>query len=339
MNRALARSIALPILALSISPLSFANPLAEAQTASNPQGPLTPFLDAQIFAPGIISGPANDGSPAFSPDGLQLFFTRSAAHWTVILESHFVGGAWTRPVVAPFSGQWPDSSPAWSPDGKYVVFESIRPKDNATNTTSSGSAPLHLVSNLWRVDRTANGWSEPIRLPDAVNISGNIWKPSVAANGDLYITVIGPGTAKSIYVSEFKNGAYQPATLLPFSDGAKLDVDPEVAPDESFLVFSSAGRVEEGDSHERLFLVKRQGDHWGTPTLIRYRDDVTRYGPSTDNDPKLGRDGVTLYFSSDRTVVTHFPRTRPQAEEDLKRLDQWDNSNTNIWSISLKGLL
>jgi hypothetical protein len=194
------------------------------------------------------------------------------------------------------------------------------------------------VSNLWRVDRTASGWSAPVRLPDTVNISGSIWKPSIAANGNLYITVIGPETAKSIYMSEFKNGEYQLAKLLPFSDGAKLDVDPEIAPDESFMVFCSAGRVD-GDQHDRLFLVKRQGDGWGTPTLIRYEDDVTKYGPSTDDEPKLGRDGHTLYFSSDRTLIAHFPRTKPQAEADLERLNQWDNSNSNVWSISLKDLL
>ncbi len=300
------------------------------QTASLPT--------VQLFAPGVISGPANDGSPAFSPDGKTLFFTRYAAHWSVILESHLIDGEWSEPVVAPFSGQWPDSSPAWSADGKYIVFVSTRPKTPLKELPKPGEPIPGIVSNLWRVDRASTGWSEPVRLPDEVNISGAIFKPSVAANGDVFITVIGPGTAKSIYVSLWRNGSYQRATLLPFSDGSKLDVDPEVAPDESFLVFSSGGRVD-GDSHERLFLVKREGDHWGAPTMIRYQNDVTRYGASTDNEPKLGRDGVTLYFSSDRTEATHFPRTKAQAEEDLKRLNRWDNSNSNVWMINLKGLI
>ena len=331
MNHLLALAVILAT--FTTAPVSSSAPAVRAGAQENAVIP-----KVEIFAPGIISGPANDGSPTFSPDGSELLFTRSATHWTVILESQLVHGVWSAPKVAAFSGEWPDSSPAWSPDGKYVVFQSTRPKNGASGATASGGTPAGLVSNLWRVDRSASGWTAPVRLPDTVNISGSIWKPSIAANGNLYITVIGPETAKSIYMAEFKNGEYQTAKLLPFSDGAKLDVDPEVAPDESFLVFSSAGRVE-GDSHDRLFLVKRQGDSWGKPTLIRYEDDVTKYGPSTDNEPKLGRDGHTLYFSSDRTPVTHFPRTTAQAEADLERLNQWDNSNSNVWSINLKGLL
>jgi dipeptidyl aminopeptidase/acylaminoacyl peptidase len=301
-----------------------------AQTATLPP--------VQLFAPGVVSGPANDGSPTFSPDGKTLFFTRYAAHWSVILESHLKNGKWSEPVVAPFSGQWPDSSPTWSPDGKYLIFVSTRPKTPLKDVPKPGEPIPGIASNLWRVDKTSAGWSEPARLPDEVNITDAIFKPSVAANGDVFLTVIGPDTAKSIYVSPLRNGSYQRATILPFSDGAKLDVDPEVAPDESFLVFSSGGRVD-GDPHERLFLVKREGDHWGSPTMIRYQNDVTKYGASTDNEPKLGRDRMTLYFSSDRTEATHFPRTRAQAETDLERLNRWDNSNSNIWMINLKGLI
>ena len=46
------------------------------------QTPLDPIVGPapEIFGPGVISGPENDGSPTFSPDGQTLYFTRSAAH-------------------------------------------------------------------------------------------------------------------------------------------------------------------------------------------------------------------------------------------------------------------
>jgi Tol biopolymer transport system component len=109
----------------------------------------------EIFAPGEISGPANDGAPTFSPDGNTLFFTRTTAQWTVIVESHKVNGHWSHPVVAPFSGEWPDSSPAMSLDGSYIVFQSTRPKVPLTDATRSkpGEPIPGIASNLWRVDR------------------------------------------------------------------------------------------------------------------------------------------------------------------------------------------
>lgn len=73
--------------------------------------------EPQVFAPGIVSAAANDGSPTFSPDGNLLFFTRSTANWGAILESHKAGGQWSKPELASFSGEWPDSSPSMSPDG------------------------------------------------------------------------------------------------------------------------------------------------------------------------------------------------------------------------------
>jgi hypothetical protein len=43
----------------------------------------------------------------------------------------------------------------------------------------------------------------------------------------------------------------------------------------------------------------------------------------------------TLYFSGDRVVPVHFPRTHEQGQKDLEPLDLWDNSNSNVWFIPL----
>ncbi len=89
----------------------------------------------EIFAPGIISGPANDGAPTFSPDGDMLYFARANNSWGFILESHKVHGKWQQPTIASFSGQWSDQQPAFSPDGNHLVFVSTRSPATATTGT------------------------------------------------------------------------------------------------------------------------------------------------------------------------------------------------------------
>jgi WD40-like Beta Propeller Repeat len=137
-------------------------PTRVATTAATPVAPGPP-VRAELFAPGIVSGPSNDGAPTFSPDGTTLLFSRGGKDWSVILESDVVDGRWGKPFIAAFSGQWLDSQPTFSPDGRCVLFVSHRPISDAPG------APL--ADNVWRVERRARSWLEAARLPDAVNVN------------------------------------------------------------------------------------------------------------------------------------------------------------------------
>lgn len=284
----------------------------------------------EIFAPGVISGPANDGAPAFTPDGRTLYFTRSGASWGFILESRQAHGRWTTPRIAPFSGQWGDQQPALAPDGSRLIFASFRPPPVDTGagaTAAPGSA-------LWQVVRVGRGWSAPVRLPATVNISPRIFKPSIAADGSLYFMArTDADKTWRLYRAPYRNGTYGNAEPLPFSDGTHTDVDPEIAPDESFLVFSSAGRAAD-DTHEHLYIVFKTAGAWGSITPVRYAGDRPK-GGADDGEAHLGRDNRTLYFTSGRTVPIDRHRTRAQAAQDFARLNAWDNSNNNVWSLSL----
>ncbi|SFL00343.1 TolB family protein [Rhodanobacter glycinis] len=314
------------VLALS---LILAGPAALA-AASTP-----PVLAApQIFAPGVVSGPANDESPAVSPDGNTMFFTRSGAGGGTIMETHRVHGHWSTPRIAPFSGTWQDLAPALSPDGSFLVYVSIRKTD---------TRPARMQVNLWRVDRIGPGWdhwSAPRRLPATVNIGNGIWKASVARDGSLYFLSIDAGKdkGKRLYVSRYVNGVYQQAQPLSFSHYGDSDVDPEIAADGSFMVFASDRRLA-GDSKDHLFIVFRQGNGWGTPQAIRYAGDDA-HGFSTDYLPHLAPDQRTLYFTSDRSApVAPYPHDAAQARAYLQRVEAWDNGNLNAWSVSLTPLL
>ena len=85
----------------------------------------------EIFAPGVISGPANDASPTFTPDGKTVYFFRSNGADYDLMVSRFNGKRWSEPQIAPFSGQWRDLEPALSPDGSFMVFASGRPTDRS----------------------------------------------------------------------------------------------------------------------------------------------------------------------------------------------------------------
>lgn len=319
---------------LKPSMLAFALTLAAAATAALAE---PPAVEAPtLFAPGSVSGPGNDWTPTFTPDGKTLYFTRSGPAWGFILESHAQGGGWSAPVIAPFSGEYPDSSATLAPDGSYIVFESLRPATPALAAELKARHQGLSVSAIWKSTRTATGWGAPERLPDTVNISTHIWKPSVAADGTVYFISKHDGDKNfRLYRSRYRDGRYAPAEPLSFSDGKTLDVDPAVSADGSYLVFSSAGRGPRKDDHEHLYIVFAQGAGWGPVIPLCYPgDDKGSY--SFDDDAVIGPDGTTLYYATDRALPVPLPKSRAEAEQAAKDMQGWNNGNANVWSLSLK---
>jgi hypothetical protein len=134
-----------------------------------------------------------------------------------------------------------------------------------------------------------------------------------------------------LYSSAFKDGLYLQASPLAFSTGATADVDPEIAPDESFLIFSSAGRATSQDTHEHLYITCRSTDGWSPARQIRFPGDPKRPHVADDSEPRLSPDGHVIYFTSGRTLLINPNRTREDAAADFAKLSSWDNSNNNVW--------
>jgi Tol biopolymer transport system component len=290
-------------------------------------------LSPTIFAPGVISGPNHEAAPAFTPDGKTLYFQRSSVRVGTILVSHLAHGRWTKPEIAPFSGTWDDIEPAMAPDGSFLVFISNRPSapgGQVLRGVYNGSSQSG--GNMWRVERRGSGWSEPVRLPDTVNRSSTIFAPAVVEDHSVYfMDTFGEKSRFRLYRSQFRDGTYEAAQPLGFSDGTSTDVDPTVAPDESFMIFGSGRSPAQSID---LFLVRRQGSGWGTPSHL----GVELNSPGSDAEPRLSPDLKTLYFSSERTVPVNYPRLHEQALEDLQRIQSWDNGQYNIWYVPVAAL-
>jgi hypothetical protein len=228
-------------------------PCAAAETVATPM-----TLDGIIHAD-------SDDTLAFTPDGNTVFFDRSEGPKKTIMVSHRVGGHWSQPGIASFSGQWFDQDPLVAPDGTYLLFNSDRPvepggKPLTQSYFAGGPGP---GSNIWRVDRTADGWGKPVRLGPVINDDVFIDFASLARDGTLYFIRWNAGEkAMHIWRASLKDGQYQSPERVVLGDPSQSLHDPAVAPDQSFIVFDY-GKVKGGLG--RLCIAFREGDHWGKP--------------------------------------------------------------------------
>ncbi|HEX7111282.1 MAG TPA: hypothetical protein VF216_02480 [Mizugakiibacter sp.] len=289
--------------------------------AASAREEVTPPVQPQIFAPGVISGPSDEGAAAFTPDGDTVVFARGVDQGSALFVAHRVGGAWSTPRVAPFSGRWRDLDPAMAPDGSFLLFVSSRP-------AAAGGAPLDAIGpdgkryagrgmNLWRVDRRGDGWGAPVRLPEAINTSAMTFAPSVAGDGSVYFDARDPvdGVIR-LYRAQCRDGRYLPPVRVALGEtGAKIR-DAAVAPDESFIVFSIVPAGSRAPL--RLAIAFRERAGWSAPIDLGDRVNDAGYAMGS----QLGADRRSVYFYSARRDA-HAPDAA------------WNNGSDNLWSVSL----
>jgi hypothetical protein len=287
----------------------------------------------KLFAPGIVSGPADELSPAFTPDGKTVYFTRANNAASTIMKATLASGRWAAPTIAAFSGQWSDSEPTMAPDGSFLVFVSNRPiigGQSVIDGTFNGKTYPGGGGNLWRVDRKGEGWEKPKRLPDSVNQSTAVFSPSIAADGSLYFMRAHDTTGTfHLFRSQFRSGTYLAPEPVGVGDATTEDVDPAIAPDESYLVYTSNHPAKH--DQKRLFITFRRGGGWDKPQDLG--DEVNEAGSNIES--RLGADHRTLYFSTNTVPPVSYPRTRIQSEQYLKEMVLWANGRENIWYVSL----
>lgn len=236
------------------------------------------------FAPSII-GEDIHATVTFSPDGTEMFWRPFLESTDEILYMTLENGSWTQPQVVPFASRFSDSDdPCFSTDGNRLYFTSWRPL--------SWFRPFNSKERIWYVERTAQGWSQPSPVSNAVNDMELHWQISVSADETLYFTSSG-----DIYQSPFQDGAHQqPRNLGAVVNSTGRDELPWIAPDGSFLLFSSnRGKANPGDYDLYLSRRSTQGT-WEKPLNLGSRVNTS----AQELYPVLSPDQRYLFFLSNR---------------------------------------
>lgn len=193
-----------------------------------------------IFEPGIISTGDDDNHPTFTSDGHTVYFVKSTPqfnHWTTVV-SQFKEGKWATPEVVPFSGQYRTGGVSFTQNEDTLFFVSNRPVEEDVPKDDT---------DIWMVEKNSNGWGEPQHL-EILSSPGNEWFPSVTNDGTIYFGSerrdgnLGSEGTTDLWRSRLVDGQYtEPENLGNVINTPGEDIEGYIAPNESFLIFSSSG--------------------------------------------------------------------------------------------------
>ncbi|HSG27805.1 MAG TPA: hypothetical protein VLA34_04940 [Candidatus Krumholzibacterium sp.] len=248
-------------------------------------GQSVPGRVPEVFAPGVISdaGYRLHGPVAISPDGRQVC-------WSVIppavMYTSLKDGVWSKPEPMPIPGRG-IQAPAFSKDGSRLYYQAVM-------EDSLGSV------DIWWVERTAEGWGEPVNAGPSVNTGALESQPCPTSDGTLYYTgtIEDVGFNRGIYRSRPAGGGYGPAEPLGSGINTEyIDYCPWIAPDESYLIFASSRPRTEEPLYLHISFLKPDGT-WSTPQNIHAAigfEEPARF-------PSVSSDGRFLFFVSGSRV-------------------------------------
>jgi WD40-like Beta Propeller Repeat len=300
-----------------------------AQTA--PYDSAKPLARATLFAPGIISTGDYESHPTFTPEGHEMYFLKMApdfSRWTIFV-SRYKDGRWSRPEVAPFSGQYQDADPYITADGKHFYFISDRPVE------ASGERQSH--HDIWVMDKTDSGWSVPRHLPVPINSDTDEFYPIALKNGTLYFgsqRKEANGVGDIYRAVSQKDSTYAVENLgLPVNTGAG-EYEAFVTEDERLMLLAITRRPDSlGDID--LYVSHKQADgKWSAPVNLGPEINST----ARELSPKLTPNGKYLIWMSCRVPALPGKPQRRTTAEVLEDLHAPGNGLGDIYQIDVSAV-
>jgi len=209
----------------------------------------------ETLAPGVISLPdIRETSPSMTADGNTLVFARTKdwSNKTPYIATRKNRAAEWRVEKLPFADTLYNL--AISPDGQSIFFKQYDMVDTLK------------VSRVYKVDRTADGWSEPRELENLFNINAGYFCPM--ADGRLYFFAR-PESGKGIFYTEPQgDGAYgDPQRLAKHITSFDIFMHPE---EDKFIYgeYFSDEDFEAGKGSRGFYLYRKTAEGWDEGEFI-----------------------------------------------------------------------
>jgi len=257
-------------------------------------GQKSPGMTPEIFAPGIIPTENNEALYGFFNNGTLFLFDRTPTdleEWSpAVYRMELKNGKWTQPNTSPYRGKPWYHYYTTAPEGEQVYF---------AWQGSLGDRTSYSDVNIWRVRKTSEGWDEPVKLTSPVNSLDLDTYPSVTEDGTLYFFSNREGGFGShdIYRAPLVDGKHTTIENLGAPINTEYEeLDPFIAPDESYLIFCS--RTLEGFGGFDLYVTfKKSNGTWTEP--VNMGEGINT--PAFDWVPKVTQDGKYFFFNSTRS--------------------------------------
>lgn len=258
------------------------------QTSSiNYLGQTPPGNTPEVFAPGIISiSGRKERSFTISPNGDEIFFCKAGFPYSKIYQMVKTDTGWTAPFLAEFTKNYYATEPAFSPDGKTLIFSTKMGRTDEYNW------------NIWCVKKTDGEWSAPESLFDVDSNRISEYHPSATQDGKIYFCYWRrSNNTGDLYMANPGPDGYLISRIEMPVNSNYQDVDPFIAPDESYLIFKSTRSGGYGGMDNYISYKKADGS-WTNPKNLGPKINTSQADDVGDISP----DGKYMFFTRNDNI-------------------------------------
>lgn len=204
-----------------------------------------PGLKPELFAEGLVStGTHQERDVTFSPDLTEFYFSRDAA----IMVMKQVEGDWTMPRPVCFASELQEFEAFVAPDNLRLYYISRRLLPGETEPS---------FYHIWFVQRDGASWGAPRLLSDQRD-----FYPTITGDGVMYFT----DANNDLYRTKLVDGFMSTREKLTDSvNTAAAEYNACIAPDESFIIFTSFGWGAGFGGGDLFVSFREEDDTWSRP--------------------------------------------------------------------------